>query len=132
MPGRTHQSGQLAPQLSPITRHPRALKTAQNLIENTPPGRQEEVSRAFESRLTDEHPQMRRLAIKGVALYIDDHTTSLLTPLLKDEEEDVRADVYRLFAKLKDTKALPAIVARMSEDGPLAREALAAFDASQK
>jgi len=108
------------------------FKSAQYLIDNTPPGRKEEVSKAFEGRLTDEHPQMRRLAVKGVALYIDDHTTSVLTPLLKDEEEDVRADVYHLFARLKDTKALPAIVSRMSEDGPLAREALAAFDASQK
>ncbi|HEV8605727.1 MAG TPA: HEAT repeat domain-containing protein [Tepidisphaeraceae bacterium] len=108
------------------------FKSANYLIENTPAGRKEEVARAFEGRLTDEHPQMRRLAIKGVALYIDDHTTGLLTPLLKDEEEEVRGDVYRLFVKLKDTKALPAIVARMSDDGTLAREALAAFDASQK
>jgi len=108
------------------------FKSAQYLIDNTPAGRKEEVSRAFESRLTDEHPQMRRLAIKGVCLYIDDRTTSLLTPLLKDDEEEVRADVYHLFAKLKDAKALPAVVARLSEDGPLVKETLAAFDASQK
>jgi HEAT repeat protein len=108
------------------------FKSANYLIANTPAGRKEEVARVFEGRLNDEHPQMRRLAIKGVALYIDDHTTGVLTPLLKDEEEEVRGDVYQLLAKLKDTKALPAIVARMSDDGTLAREALAAFDASQK
>jgi HEAT repeat protein len=108
------------------------FKSANYLIENTPPGRKEEVSHAFESRLSDEHPNIRRLAIKGVCLYIDDRTTSILTPLLKDEEEEVRADVYHLFAKLKDAKALPAIVARLADDGTLAREALAAFESSQK
>jgi HEAT repeat protein len=108
------------------------FNSAQKLLEITPAGRKEEVAKAFEARLNDEHPNVRRLAIKGVCLYIDDHTTSLLTPLLKDEEEDVRKDVYQVLAKLKDAKALPAIVARLSDDGALAREALAAFDASQR
>ncbi|HEV8290884.1 MAG TPA: HEAT repeat domain-containing protein, partial [Tepidisphaeraceae bacterium] len=108
------------------------FNSANYLIDNTPPGRKEEVARAFEARLNDEHPNIRRQAIKGVCLYIDDRTTSVLTPLLKDEEEEVRADVYHLFAKLKDAKALPAIVARLADDGTLARETLAAFDPSQK